>query len=251
MPPCSLQALRGSVASLFVGNEGLTLVPVADATALFADARACPLGFSPQDLPTLLWQAFGFPATVLIPQQRHTDLVFTFSGRPPQPPQLSVVGVCDALMTAERGVALAVQTADCLPVVLAGGGVVGIVHAGWRGLAAGILGKAVRLLCAQFGLEPKALHAVIGVGVGPCHYPVGPEVVAALENRLGTLPQAIFDGRVNLQLCAQVALLQAGLVTAHMRLLPGCTACSPHHHSYRRDGPQAGRQWAAVVLPQA
>lgn len=231
--------------------EGLTLMPVADATALFADARACPLGFSLQDLPALLGQAFGFPATVLIPRQRHTDLVFTFSGRAPHPPQVSVVGVCDAIITGERGVALAVQTADCLPVVLAGGGAVGVVHAGWRGLAAGILGKAVRLLSAQFGVTPAALQAVVGVGVGPCHYPVGPEVVAALTNRLGPLPQAVADGRVNLQACAQTALLQAGLPATSIRLLPGCTACSPHYHSYRRDGAQAGRQWTAVVLAPA
>lgn len=234
-----------------MSDEGLTVIAVGDATAVFADARACPLGFSPEDLPAKLEKAFGFPVTVLIPQQRHTDLVFTFSGRAPEAPQVIQVGVCDALITAERGVALAVQTADCLPVVLAGSGVVGIVHAGWRGLAAGILGKTVRLLCAQFGLQKAALHAVIGVGVGPCHYPVGPEVVTALEARLGALPQAAADGRVNLQACAQAALLQAGIPPAHIHHLPGCTACNPSYHSYRRDGAGAGRQWAAVVLPQA
>ncbi len=225
-------------------------MPVAEATALFADARACPVGFSFEDLPALVSQALGFEASVLVPQQRHTDLVFTFSGRAPQPPQLSVVGVCDALITAERGVALAVQTADCVPVVLAGGGVVGIVHAGWRGLAAGILGKAVRQLYAQFGVVPAELQAVVGVGVGPCHYAVGPEVVAALRKRLGALRQWVTDGRVHLQGCVHTALLQAGLPPTSIRLLPGCTACSPHHHSYRRDGTRAGRQWTAVVLPK-
>lgn len=225
-------------------------MPVAEATALFADARVCPLGFSAEDLPAQLENAFGYPVSVLIPRQRHTDLVFTFSGRAPQPGKLMVVGVCDAILTAEKGVALAVQTADCLPVVLAGGGVVGIVHAGWRGLSAGILGKAVRLLQAQFGVDPAALNAAIGVGVGPCHYPVGAEVVAALRESLGALPGAVVDGRVNLQLCAQAALLQAGLPAAQIRMLPGCTACSPHYHSYRRDGARAGRQWSAVLLPR-
>lgn len=234
-----------------MGHEGLTLVPLAGALALFADARTCPPGFSAEGLPALLEEAFGFPTPVLIPQQRHTDLVFTFSGRVPKAPPLQVVGVCDALITAERGVALAVQTADCLPVVLAGGGVVGIVHAGWRGLAAGILEKAVRLLSVQFGVEPVDLEAVIGVGVGPCHYPVGPEVVTALTNQLGPLPGAASDGRVDLQACARKALLKAGLLSERLRVLPGCTACNPIYHSYRRDGPQAGRQWAAVVLPPA
>ncbi|MFN3412988.1 MAG: laccase domain-containing protein, partial [Thermoanaerobaculum sp.] len=91
----------------------------------------------------------------------------------------------------------------------------------------------------------------IGVGVGPCHYPVGPEVVTALTHRLGPLAGAAENGRVNLQACAQKALLKAGLRADRLRLLPGCTACSPNYHSHRRDGPKAGRQWAAVVLPPA
>lgn len=233
-----------------MGHEGLTLVSAAGALALFTDARACPPGFSADGLRVLLAEAFGFPTPVLIPQQRHTNVVFTFSGGVPKAQPLQVVGVCDALITAERGVALAVQTADCLPVVLAGAGVVSIVHAGWRGLAAGILEKVVRLLAVQFGVEPMALNAVIGVGIGPCHYPVGPEVMTALTNQLGPLSDAASDGRVNLQACAQKALLKAGLSSEKLRVLSGCTACSPNYHSYRRDGPRAGRQWAAVVLPK-
>lgn len=227
------------------------MLEVAGARAVFTDARTCPQGFSTDALPSLVARVFGFTAPVLVPQQRHTDLVFTFSGKPPQPGEVQVVGVCDALLTAERGVALAVQTADCLPVVLAGGGVVAIVHAGWRGLAAGILSKTARLLTAQFGLAAEALEGVIGVGIGPCHYPVGPEVHEALRKQLGTLEGIAANGRVNLAAAALLALTRAGVVPERIRRLEGCTACSARFHSYRRDGPKAGRQWTAVVLPPA
>lgn len=234
-----------------MGETGLTVLEVGAARAVFADAQACPAGFSPDSLPTLVARAFGKVFPVLVPRQRHTDLVFTFSGKAPAPGETRFVGVCDALMTAERGVALAVQTADCLPVVVAGGGVACIVHAGWRGLAAGIVGKTVRLLAAQFGVPPAALEAIVGVGIGPCHYPVGPEVHAALLGQLGTLAGVAEDGRVDLQAGAILALQRAGVPAGHIRRLPGCTACTPSYHSYRRDGPGAGRQWAAVVLPPA
>lgn len=229
----------------------MQVAEVGGALAVFTDARACPRGFSAEALPSLLEVALGFSAPILIPQQRHTDLVFTFSGTPPPPGATVVVGVCDALMTTERGVALAVQTADCLPVVLAGNGAAGIVHAGWRGLAAGILGRTVRLLAAQFGVGPQTLQAMVGVGIGPCHYPVGAEVLAALREQLGTLDGVAEDGRVDLQAAARLALVRAGVSPARIRYLEGCTACTPNYHSYRRDGPMAGRQWTAVVLPHA
>lgn len=234
-----------------MSRDGTHVVPLGNGFAAFADARACPLGFAPEALPDLLSRAFGFPVPVLYPRQRHTDLVFTFSGTPPTPGRAVAVGVCDALITAEAGVALAVQTADCLPVAIAGPGVVAMVHAGWRGLAAGLLAKTVALVTAQFGIPPAHLQAVIGVGVGPCHYPVGREVVEALSRRLGSPEGVSWDGRVDLAACAQRSLVGAGLPPLQVRVLPGCTACSPDHHSHRRDGDRAGRQWAAVVLPPA
>src|SRR5205085_422861 len=78
------------------------------------------------------------------------------------------LGEADGQVTALRGLGLMVLTADCLPVALAGPGAVAVLHAGWRGLAAGILEQGVRALRDLSG--DGELQAVIGPGAGPCCY---------------------------------------------------------------------------------
>src|SRR4051794_887561 len=80
----------------------------------------------------------------------------------------------DGVATAAAGLALLVLTADCLPVALAASGAVAMVHAGWRGLAAGVLEAGVAALRALDGDGP--IHAAIGPGAGGCCYEVGDEV---------------------------------------------------------------------------
>jgi purine-nucleoside/S-methyl-5'-thioadenosine phosphorylase / adenosine deaminase len=137
----------------------------------------------------------------------------------------------DGQVTTRIGVAAMVLTADCLPVALAGPGAVGVVHAGWRGLAAGVLEAGV----AALGRGPVA--AAIGPGIGPCCYEVGNEVRAVF----GT------DGRtLDLKAIAHVRLQAAGVEEIHDCGL--CTACrSERFFSHRRDrgltGRQAGLAW--------
>lgn len=85
------------------------------------------------------------------------------------------VGEGDALVTDAVGVPLAMFTADCLGVVMAGDGVVGVAHAGWRGLSAGVLEATVDLM-TSVGSEPSEVH--IGPAIGPCCFEVGDEVAA-------------------------------------------------------------------------
>jgi YfiH family protein len=137
----------------------------------------------------------------------------------------------DGQVTTRIGVAAMVLTADCLPVALAGPGAVGVVHAGWRGLSAGVLEAGV----AALGRGPVA--AAIGPGIGPCCYEVGNEVRAVF----GT------DGRtLDLKAIAHVRLQAAGVEEIHDCRL--CTACrSERFFSHRRDrgltGRQAGLAW--------
>lgn len=88
--------------------------------------------------------------------------------------------VADAAVTRERGVVCAILTADCLPVLLAdrAGTAVGVAHAGWRGLAAGVLEATVAAMC-NLGAEPGGLAAWLGPAIGPSAFEVGEDVFSA------------------------------------------------------------------------
>lgn len=236
------------------GAGPITIVPLEGATAAFADRSTS----RPTDRHLLAASAAHALAprleqlpAVLFPRQRHTRLVFAFRGETPPRGIGHEVGICDALVTDQDGVALLVVTADCLPIALAGGGCVAMVHAGWRGLAADILGAVTSLLAAEYGVATGCLGAAIGIGVGPCHYRVGPDVPEALgQHDVGDAAWHL-DGCVDLAAWAGGRLAALGVPSAAITALPGCTACSAHHHSYRRDGAAAGRQWSAVALNPA
>jgi hypothetical protein len=230
---------------------GVIEVGLGDAVALFADASAAPAGLADDALAAVAGRVagdrLGRPVVVLYARQRHGRLSYVYSAAASLPAGPHLVGDCDALITGEPHVALTVRTADCLPVALAAPGVAAMVHAGWRGLAADVLGGVLGRLRAEFGVAPEQLRAVIGVGVGPCHYPVGPEVIDGLRAVSGD-GKWHADGRVDLAAWAAARLQALGVAREHSRTLPGCTACSVRYHSFRRDGASAGRQWSAVIL---
>jgi len=235
--------------------NGVVAVHVGGALALFADATASPPARSGADLAVdaaaIIAGILGRELPLLYARQEHTTLSFTYGAEGSLDRGPHLVGVCDALITAEPDTALLVRTADCLPVVLSGDEVAAIVHAGWRGLAGDILGATTRRLRAEFGVEPSSLEAVIGVGIGPCHYVVGDDVRAALSRLEVDSGGWRLDDRVDLAEFARGRLRALGLRDGAVTTLAGCTACSPRHHSHRRDGKRAGRQWAAVVRPGA
>src|SRR5512140_1951586 len=85
----------------------------------------------------------------------------------------------DAATTDDPSTAVAVQVADCVPLLFADrvGGAVAAVHAGWRGNADGIAGRVVRTMCAVFGTRPADLVVAVGPSIGSCCYQVGPDVL--------------------------------------------------------------------------
>ncbi len=155
----------------------------------------------------------------------------------------------DAAVTRARGVPLAVRTAACLPVVLAsrGGEVVGIAHAGWRGLAAGVLEATL----AAMGVAPGEVVAWIGPGIGPRAFEVGADVHDAFVKRAGADADCFAprdDGKwmADLPVLAQRRLLRAGV-----RDVAGGAWCThddeSRFHSWRRDhGP--GRMATVVWI---
>ncbi|MDP8958231.1 MAG: polyphenol oxidase family protein [Actinomycetota bacterium] len=144
----------------------------------------------------------------------------------------------DGLLTRRAGLPISVATADCLPIAVECERGVGMVHAGWRGLAAGVVETLLEALQSA-GLEPH--RAAIGPGIGPCCFQVGPEVAAHFPHRQsGTSWGA---PSVDLWGAAEDALSGIPVWRSDR-----CTRCRPEYFSYRRDG-TAGRQVAVAWLP--
>jgi len=95
---------------------------------------------------------------------------------------------CDALVTSDRGVALLLRFADCVPILLFDPqqAAIGLAHAGWRGTVAGVAQATVTAMVEDLGSRPSDLIAAIGPAIGPCCYEIGPDVVAAVRAVFGT-----------------------------------------------------------------
>ena len=178
---------------------------------------------------------------------RQVHGVAAFTVREPAPPGRSdSAGECDALATDRPGVALAIQTADCVPILLASPETVGAAHAGWRGSARNVAASAV---AAMVGLGARAgeTRAWLGPSIGPCCYEVGGEVAAQFA---GDFVRAGCGGGYRLDLRAvNVAQLEAaGVPRAGISVHPSCTKCGGEGYaSYRRDGARAGRMIALIA----
>jgi len=138
----------------------------------------------------------------------------------------------DGHAVAAVGLAAMVFTADCIPVVLGADGAVAALHAGWRGLAAGVLEEGVRAL-REVGGRGEVV-ALVGPCAGVCCYEVGEEVHAAFggSQRGG--------GLIDLRAIAHERLMAAGVAQVHDA--EACTICDERLFSYRREGAGAGRQ---------
>jgi polyphenol oxidase len=189
----------------------------------------------------------------------------------------------DIVMTDDPAVAVAVQVADCVPLLLADPvtGAVAAVHAGWRGTAAGAARQAVAAMQLHFGTRPADLVAAIGPSIGPCCYQVGADVVdafqaaghadaairewfrpegspqswrgaSALRDAVQAgLPDAPLKYRLDVPAANIDELRAAGLDPARIAACSLCTACHPSvFPSYRRDGAGTGRL-AAIIRPGA
>jgi len=155
----------------------------------------------------------------------------------------------DAAVTDRPGCALAVLTADCAPVALVGsGGVVGVAHAGWRGLVGGVLERTVDVMRAGGASD---VRAILGPCIRPECYEFGVEDLARVARRLGDgVRTTTTSGAPALDVPAAVraALSQVGVDDVHD--VGVCTACSPVHFSHRARhelGRQALVVWRAAI----
>ena len=181
--------------------------------------------------------------------QVHGNLIASLSEEPRSPFEgVAEVGRCDGMITDTPGLGLALWTADCVPVLMSGGGVVAAVHAGWRGIAAGIHSRAVRRFFIEYGVVASELQVFLGPSVGPCHYEVGAEVIKALGAE-GVSPEFWLEGRrVHLRGLLKTSFEALGVDPDAIELFGPCTACDENYASYRRDHAEAGRQFSIIAL---
>jgi YfiH family protein len=156
-------------------------------------------------------------------------------------------GEGDAVYGDAPGLALSVVTADCVPVLLAGPeGRLAAVHAGWRGLVAGVIAETLKVAGGGSGWA-----AWIGPAIGPCCYEVGEEVaeqVAAVSGPEVVVTAPDRKPHLDLVAAARRQLESAGVTEVHS--VAACTRCdSARLYSYRREGKAAGRNIAFIWRP--
>ncbi len=159
----------------------------------------------------------------------------------------------DASITTECGIACTAQVADCLPLLFAAPGAVGAAHAGWRGLAGGVVEATLAVLCEAAACDPGDLRVWLGACIGPRQFEVGPDVLAAFGADPVQPDPARFTPRrqagapkwtANLPQLARDRLQAAGVV--HLSGAESCTVeDASRFFSYRRDG-VTGRMVAVV-----
>lgn len=163
----------------------------------------------------------------------------------------------DGLWTSQKNLWIGVKTADCLPVLIAGGDRVAAVHAGWRGLTSGIIQAGVEKVLERGTKSHAPPRAWIGPAISQPRYEVGPEVVSALfgtSSGLGEFSAALCISRgpgvrwmVDLQLAAALILVRSGIEPEQISIVHACTF-EDDWFSYRRDGRVVGSNVFAIRL---
>jgi YfiH family protein len=182
------------------------------------------------------------PADLVRPKQVHGCIVASVRDGASRPVE------ADAIVACEPVHAVGVVTADCVPILVMadGGKFAAAIHAGWRGLAAGVVEAGIDALRAS---DARSLRAAIGPHIGPCCYEVDDAVLDPLSERLGeglegaVTPVRAGHAMLDLAAAVRAALCAAGLAREDIgAAVAACTHCDPvRFHSFRRDGPRAGR----------
>jgi YfiH family protein len=177
--------------------------------------------------------ALGAPRTSAIVQVRQVHGSVAVEARAGVPAE------ADAIVARAGGEAVGVRVADCVPILVGDeeSGDVAAIHAGWRGVASGVIGAGVRLLGG------RKLVAAIGPCIGPCCFEVGTEVV----ERVGFVARTSGDKAfIDLRAAVRAQLRALGVADDRIEDVAGCTKHEVRFHSFRRDGKESGRMLACI-----
>lgn len=196
-----------------------------------------------QDLPA------SDPATVLSALGATPQRIATLEQRHSATVRVARDGLCgegDGLWTTTTDLALCIVTADCVPIVCGSNDRVAVIHAGWRGLVAGVIEASVQALPGPAG----ELEAWLGPAIGPCCYEVGDDVatsVSACSSNLVATEGHTRRPHLDLHLAAEVQLRRLGI--ARLRRVAECTKCHPELlWSYRGNKGKRGRNLTLAWL---
>ena len=235
-PAPGLFDCRSEIRVAFLGRlDGLSTEPSTADAAHGAFVSCCDPAAA---APAINWQIHSDLIVPVSEAPREADGLFD-----PGPRATSTRPGSAADAAARGGSPLTIFTADCVPVLLGEpAGATAALHAGWRGLAAGILGKGVSLFD-----DPVQLTAWIGPAIGACCYEVDDDVALAVARTCDA--SVVRPGRrerphLDLERAARLQLQVAGV--RDVRVMRCCTRCDSAWHSYRREGPGQGRNHAFI-----
>ena len=157
---------------------------------------------------------------------------------------------CDALVTSERGVFLAVSVADCLPMFIYDPkqNVVAALHIGWRGCVGGIVEEATEFLEREFSSRPEDFVIFLGPSARSCCYEIGEDVARKYDEQF-LHPKSAGKFFLDLPETLKHRLRGKGVQEDRIEDDGRCTICSPElFHSYRRDGERSGRMMGVIGL---
>ena len=167
----------------------------------------------------------------------------------------------DALITDVPGLAVGARTADCIPVLMYDPvhRAVAAVHSGWKGTVLKIAAKTLAAMSGEFGIRSADILAVIGPGIGPDSFQVGPEVVRAfldagsdrpvISDRGPKIPGTMQGGlHIDLWEAVRLTLIRAGVPDSHILTAGIDTYTHPGFFSARREGPSCGRTVNTIML---
>lgn len=184
---------------------------------------------------------------IYLPVQKHTDKIHIL-GADCEPV------IADAVVTDRKNILVGVIVADCVPILLYDNdkGVIGAVHAGWRGTAEQILINTINIMHTHFHCLPEDISLAIGPSIRQCSYEVDSEVKTAVERATGEGEYYTKKGDkyfVDLPSANRIQALSSGISEDNIWQSEDCTFCNPDkYHSYRYNGGMAGRQGGFIGM---
>lgn len=218
------------------------------------------LGFRVDDNPESVKENYRIVAediglnleNMVLAKQTHTDNIrmVTREDSGKGITKISDIEDTDGLLTDEKGIALVVFAADCVPILLYDSkrGVAGAIHAGWRGTVKGIAGKAVEMMKTEYGSSPSDIVVSVGPSIGPCCFEFGKDAEDYFPRKY---IKVISDEKrlIDIWSMNKDQLLSCGILKENIDLLGVCTVCnSDKFYSYRTHRENTGRQTAIIEI---